>query len=91
MAIRQPHHSKVEFARRGTELYERQIRPQVEAGNLGKIVAIDVDSGDFEMAESALAACELLMTRLPDAQIWCVRIGHRAVYRFGARVTAERP
>ena len=72
--------------RRGTELYERQVRPQVEAGNEGRIVAIDVDTGAFEVAENTLQACERLLARQPDAQIWCVRIGHLAVHRFGRRL-----
>jgi hypothetical protein len=41
VTIRQPHYSKEEFARRGDEIYESQVRPQVEEGNYGKIVAID--------------------------------------------------
>jgi hypothetical protein len=41
MTTRQPCYSKEEFARRGDELYEAQVRPQVEEGNHGKIVAID--------------------------------------------------
>jgi hypothetical protein len=36
----QPRYSKEEFARRGDELYETQVREQVEEGNDGKIVAI---------------------------------------------------
>ncbi len=39
MTVRQPRYSKEEFARRGDELYESQVRPQVEEGNHGKIVA----------------------------------------------------
>ena len=89
MTTRQPRYSMEEHARRGTELYEQQIRPQVEAGNHGKIVAIDIDSGDFELGENMLAPCEQLLTRCPDAQIWCVRIGYRGVHRFGARVRGE--
>jgi hypothetical protein len=42
MAIRQPRYSKEEFARRGDEIYERDIRPVVEAENKGKFVAIDI-------------------------------------------------
>ena len=89
MAVRQPRYSKAEHARRGAELYEQQIRSQVEAGNEGKIVALDIDSGTFEVAEDTVTASERLLTRCPDAQIWCVRIGHRAVHRFGSRVTEE--
>ena len=90
MTSRQPRYSKEEHARRGTELYERQIRPQVEAGNHGKIVALDIDSGDFEVAEEAIAACESLLARHSDAQIWCVRIGYPGIYHFGPRVRADR-
>jgi hypothetical protein len=57
----------------------------VEAGNQGKIVAIDVDTGAFEVAEDTLTAADRLLARRPDAQIWSVRIGHRAVHRFGPR------
>jgi hypothetical protein len=60
----------------------------VEAGNQGKIVAIDVETGAFEVAEDTLTASERLLTRYPDAQIWCVRIGHRGVHRFGLHATA---
>jgi hypothetical protein len=89
MTVRQPRYSKEEHARRGVECYERQVRPQVEAGNDGKIVALDIDTGTFEVAEDTITACERLLVRCPDAQIWCVRIGHRAVHRFGSRVNAE--
>jgi hypothetical protein len=84
----QPRYSKEEHASRGTALYEQQARPQVEAGNHGKVVALDVDTGAFEVAEDALTASQRLLARYPDAQIWCVRIGHPAVPRFGPRVRA---
>ncbi len=85
MTIRQPRYSKEEFAQRGDEIYESQVRSQVEQGNHGKIVAIDIETGDFELADDILTATNRLFERLPDAQPWIVRIGHRAVHRFGAR------
>lgn len=89
MTVRQPRYSKEEHARRGNEIYERQVRPQVEEGNKGKIVAIDIETGAFEVAEDTLTASERLLARYPDAQIWCVRIGHRAVHRFGLCGTTD--
>jgi hypothetical protein len=86
MTIRQPRYTKEEHARKGTELYEQQVRPLVEAGNKGKIVAIDIETGAFEIADDGLAAAHRLLARNPDAQIWCVRIGYPAVHRFGYRV-----
>jgi hypothetical protein len=83
--VRQPRYSKEEFARRGNEIYESQVRPQVEAGNHGKIVAIDIETGAFEVADTPITATDRLYERYPDAQPWVIRIGHRAVYRFGSR------
>ena len=85
MAVRQPRHSKEEFAGRGDEIYESQIRSQVEEGNGGKIVAIDLETGDFEIDSSEIAACDRLEASHPNAQIWMVRIGSRHVRRFGGR------
>lgn len=85
MAVRQPRYSKEEFAQRGDALYESQIRSQVEEGNSGKIVAIDLETGDFEMDASEIAACDRLEARHPEAQIWIVRIGSRHIRRFGGR------
>ena len=84
MQRRQPRYSIEEHARRGDDLYQQHIRPHVEAGNHGKIVAIDVDTGAFAVAEDTLTASQRLLTRYPDAQIWCIRIGHGGVHRFGA-------
>jgi peptide subunit release factor RF-3 len=85
MPVRQPRYGKEEFARRGDEIYESQVRSQVEASNHGKIVAIDIETGAFEVADEILTATDRLFERLPDAQPWIVRIGHRAVHRFGSR------
>ena len=86
MTVQQPRYSKEEFARRGDEIYETQVRPQVEASNRGKIVAIDLETGDFEVDASEIAACDRLEASHPDAQIWIVRIGSRHVRRFGGRI-----
>jgi hypothetical protein len=83
MTVNQLRYSKEEFARRGNEIYESQVRPQVEEGNHGKIVAIDIETGAFGVAKDSLTASDQLLARLPDAQIWFVRIGHRAVHRVG--------
>ncbi len=60
MAVRQPLYSKEEFAQRGDLIYQTQIRPQVELGNQGKIVAIDLETGDFEIDAREIAACNRL-------------------------------
>lgn len=91
MTVRQPRYSKEEFARRGDEIYETQVRPQVEEGNYGRIVAIDIETGAFEVADTPIAATDRLYERYPDAQPWVIRIEHRAVYRFGSRASKLSP
>jgi hypothetical protein len=84
-AQRKPRYSKEEFARRGHEIYDSQVRSQVEADHHGKIVAIDIESGAFEVGDDSLTAAKQLLARCPDAQIFGIRVGHRAVHRFGFR------
>jgi hypothetical protein len=47
--------------------------------------ANDIETGDFEVDENIVPATNRLFERHPDAQPWVIRIGHRAVYHFGAR------
>ena len=86
MAVQQPRYSKEEFAQRGDYFYETQIKPQVESENEGKIVAIDLETGDFEVDKSEIAACDRLEARHSNAQIWIVRIGSRYVRRLGGQI-----
>jgi hypothetical protein len=75
---------KAEASRRGHELYER-IRPEIETSHRDEVVAIDLKSGEYEVADSLLAAAQRLRARIPDARTWFVRVGHDALYRFGPR------
>ena len=90
MTVRQPRYSMEEFARLGDEIYERNIRPQVEASHKGEIVAIDIETGDWEIDGDEMAASRRLRARRPDAQIWVVRVGYPYVRRFGSRAARVR-
>jgi hypothetical protein len=91
MSQREPRYSMDEHARRGTELYEQTIRPLVESGNRGKIVAIDIQTGSYELGDTTRSASEKLLARLPDAEIWYERIGHPAVYHILRLTAIELP
>ena len=90
MIKRQPRYTSEEFARRGAELYKSKIRPLVEAGNFGRILAIDIESGDFAIADETVEACQELIDKNPDAQIWSLRIGHIAAEKMGFHDTREQ-
>ena len=78
---------KEEAASRGRELYE-SIRPRVEESHRGEVIAIDLDTGDYELAGDTITAAHRLRAHRPEARIWFVRVGHEALYRFGPRVLA---
>ncbi len=59
--------------------------------NQGKIVAIDIETGAFEVADDLVSAAKQLSARVPDTQTWFVRIGHSAVDHFGARSLRTKP
>jgi hypothetical protein len=88
MSAVQPRYSMEEFASRGERIYEEQIRPQVEPEHLHKFVAIDIETGDYEVDRDDYAATPRLRTRRPDAQIWMMRAGHPTAYRMGGTLQA---
>jgi len=74
--------TREEVVRRGKEIYERDIRPLVEADNQGRVVAIDVKTGEFELADNALTSSAQLRARLPEAVVFFMRIGYPTMARI---------
>ena len=73
-----------ETARLGKEIYQRDIRPQVEADHHGEVVAIDVETGSWAIDKDEIVATDLLRAKQPDANdVWMERVGFRAMYSFG--------
>ena len=91
MATPHRRHSKEEFARRGAAIYENDVRPQLKPTAKGKFVAIDIESGSYEIAADEMKAGNKLRKRIPEAQIWMVRVGSRSVHRSLARWCADCP
>lgn len=83
---RLPTRPRDEIARLGDEIYERDIRPQVETDHHGEIVSIDVDTGKWAIGNELLEAVDRLRAQRPEAvNVWSLRVGHRAVHKFGGR------
>ncbi len=80
-----PRYSTEEIVRRGKTLYEQQLRPQVESGNTGKVLVINVETGDYEMNTDHLAASDRAAAKYPGAPLYAMRIGAPALGRLGLR------
>src|SRR6266481_1430581 len=83
-------YSKEEFARRGDAICEKDILPKLAGKDVGKFLAIDIETGEYEIAADEMKAGDKLLARLPEAQIWMVRIGYAATHRFGGRQRRQK-
>lgn len=72
------------LGQRAQELYE-QLRPTVETPeNLGKLVVMDVASGDYEIDAGGIESSRRLQARHPRATLYALRIGYKAVESLSA-------
>jgi hypothetical protein len=85
MAIRGPRYSKEEFARRGDELYETKVRPHLKKKDKGRFVAVDIETGEWEIGDDEMEANDRLEARIPDPQPWMVCVGLGYLHSFGGR------
>ena len=83
MSASNARYSPEEFSRRGNEIYDRDIRPTLRPDDEYQFIAIDIESGSYEIDPDDFAATERLLARHSDAQIWLARVGQRAAYRIG--------
>ena len=73
-----------EAIRIGKEIYRETILPHVEQDHHGEYVAIDVDTKQWAIADTARAAVDTLRAQCPDAvNILCERVGYRALRSHG--------
>ena len=70
------------LAERGQQLYDQQIRPQVEDQHRGEFLVLHVESGDYEIAEDEMTAFQRAKAKHSDAQFYLLRIGYPAAYRL---------
>ena len=75
----------------GKAIYERDVLPHVTPEDKGKMVVIDVYSGDYEIDRDSIAAGLRLKRRHPDAFFYIGRVGYRSAYRMGLRIVERHP
>lgn len=72
-----------ELAALGGAIFDRQVRPALRPEDTGKYVAIDVETGDYEMDEDDYAAVARLRARKPAADMWLMQAGYPTTYKMG--------
>jgi hypothetical protein len=79
-----------EVSLRALEIYERDLKPQLEPEHNGQALAIDIRSGDYTLARGRGAALRALRQMHPDAEIVVMRVGPEPEYGLAARLMARR-
>ena len=73
------------------EIYMRIIIPTLQEENSEKIVAIDVDSEDFEIGDDLIQIVRALRVRRPHATVCGFRLGGGAIDRIGGSSLRWKP
>lgn len=74
-----------ETVRLGREIYEREVRAEVEASREGEFVIVDVTTGLWEVDEDDVAASDRALAKNTEAVLYFARVGRPAAYRLGSR------
>lgn len=82
MSIVQEPQSVEMLGERAREAYQ-QIQAQVETPeNIGKIIVLDADSGDYEIDDIGIESSRRLQARHPGATLYALRIGYKTAVSF---------
>jgi hypothetical protein len=79
-----------EIVRRGQALYDQQIRAKVEGSHKGEFLVLDIESGEYEIDASEVAAVRRAKAKHPEAALYILRIGYPTAYRVGGPRLAAR-
>jgi hypothetical protein len=76
--------SSEEVAKLPYQLYENRIRREVETEvNTGKMVIIDIETGEYEVDEAGIKAARNLYAKNPYARLFGIRIGYNVAASLG--------
>ena len=71
---------------RGEEIYQ-QYRAELESQYKGQFFVVDIETGNYEIADEDMIATERLLAKNPEAMTYGLRIGVGAAYRLGFRIS----
>lgn len=76
-------YSTQEIVSRGQTLYETRIRETLQGENDGKFLALDIETGEYELDQDELTAVKKAKARRPDAPLYILRVGYPSAHRLG--------
>jgi hypothetical protein len=86
-----PRYSREEVAELGEAAFERDVAGKLSGQDLRNFVAIDVNTGAFEVDPDEGRAIGRLLDRHPGTQFWLRRVGSSIAHSFGPRIECHPP
>ena len=84
MATASVQYTPDEVVERGKAIYEQSIRAEVESGNIGRLLMIDVMTGNWVLGEDRIEMARRLRERNPDAANFGMRVGYPTAEKIGS-------
>lgn len=70
------------IGKKARSIYE-PLRTQLEETHWGQYIAINVENGDYAIAEDDITAARSIRAKYPGVLPFTIRIGYKAVIHFG--------
>ena len=67
----------------GEAIYDAVIKDQLNDDQLGKFLAIDTKTGEYEVGDTSMAVTDALHERVEGADVYVMRHGRMPVYSIG--------
>jgi hypothetical protein len=80
--LQYPQYAPGEVSRLAREIYERDIKANVEAEHRGKYLVIDILMGAYEMGEDDVLVSKRAAERFPNGVRYGMRVGYAASGRI---------
>lgn len=71
---------KVAFAQKAKAIYNSKYRKSLEPTEKGKVVALEVESGEIFLGHTAMEAGMKARRKFPDKIFYFIRVGYPAVH-----------
>ncbi len=69
-------------ARSGQKAFDRHVKAKLRPKDDGKFVAVDIQTGSYEIDADDYQATGRFTSRMPGARIWLLRAGQPTTYRI---------
>ena len=73
----------------GRSIYKRDIKAAVENDNIGRVIAIDVESGKFALGDDEFEAVDRLRAAGGGRVVFANRVGYKAMTAVGASIPRD--